>query len=111
MNQLERMENFESSWADRHDIPEESLPQYRHATQEGYRLPDMAKNYRTWCLALDSFGFNPISADELVILGYLNANGVEKMKAGRLAFVNRNATPGKAIPVFIHQSNTLKTGE
>lgn len=50
---MDRMESFEINWAERHDIPAETLVQYRHKDQSGYRLPDLAKNYRTWCAALD----------------------------------------------------------
>lgn len=44
---------FEQSWADRHDCLPESMAQYRHATVEGYRLPDMAANFRSFCAALE----------------------------------------------------------
>ena len=42
---------FEQDWAERHNIPVETLAQYRHRDQEGYKLPDIAKNFRTWCNA------------------------------------------------------------
>ncbi|MEG0064723.1 MAG: hypothetical protein RR740_08990 [Pseudomonas sp.] len=44
---------FEQNWSERHDVPAESLAQYRHATAEGYRLPDLATNFRTFCAALE----------------------------------------------------------
>ena len=44
---------FEQNWADRHDIPVETLAQYRHAAQEGYRLPGLGTNFRTFCAALE----------------------------------------------------------
>lgn len=47
------MDSFEMSWAERHDIPVESLEQYRHTTQDGYRLPGLASHYRTWCIAIE----------------------------------------------------------
>lgn len=47
----ERQLGFEINWADRHGVPAESLAQYRHESREGYRLPDMATNFRTWCAA------------------------------------------------------------
>lgn len=50
---MNRMTSFEKDWADRHDLPVETLAQYRHADGSGYRLPGMAKNYRTWCNAAD----------------------------------------------------------
>lgn len=45
----DRQVAFEASWAQRHDVPAESMAQYRHQTVEGYRMPDIAKNFRTWC--------------------------------------------------------------
>lgn len=44
---------FEANWAERHSVPPESLVQYRHRDQEGYNLPDMAKNFRSFCAALE----------------------------------------------------------
>lgn len=57
---------FEQNWAERHDIPAESLAQYRHATAEGYRLPDLATNFRTFCAALD--WFEEISSKNTVVI-------------------------------------------
>lgn len=107
MNHAERMTAFETSWSERHDLPLETLAQYRNAAQDGYRLPGIAKNYRTWCAAMDSLGLQ-IPADDLVIIGYLSAKGVTSMAAGRIAYLNKNATQNKQIPIFIHQS---KAGE
>lgn len=50
----DRQDKFEILWALRHDVPAESLKQYRFETKEGYRLPEMAAHYRTFCAALDS---------------------------------------------------------
>lgn len=49
----DRQHAFEKNWADRHDIPVETLAQYRHAGKEGYRLPGLATNFRTFCAALE----------------------------------------------------------
>lgn len=51
---MTRQERFEQIWSDFHAVPAESLVQYRWITQDGYRLPDMAAHYRTFCAALDS---------------------------------------------------------
>jgi hypothetical protein len=57
------MESFEKNWADRHDVPVETLAQYRHADGSGYRLPGIAKNYRTWCDAIGSVEIELPAAD------------------------------------------------
>lgn len=108
MSHAERMTSFEQSWSERHDLPVETLAQYRNAAQDGYRLPGIAKNYRTWCSALDHLAQSMVSVEELVVLGYLSEKGVTSMSAGRIAYINKNATPNKQIPIFIHQS---KAGE
>lgn len=46
---IARMEKFEQLWAQRHDLPAESLAQYRFESREGYRLPELAAHYRTFC--------------------------------------------------------------
>jgi hypothetical protein len=51
---MKTMEMFETHWADVHDLPVETLAQYRHATKDGYRLPGMASHYRTFCAALQA---------------------------------------------------------
>jgi hypothetical protein len=51
---MTRQDRFEAIWADQHAVPAESLKQYRWITQDGYRLPDMAAHYRTFCNTLDS---------------------------------------------------------
>lgn len=51
---MTRQERFEQIWSDFHAVPAESLVQYRWITQDGYRLPDMAAHYRTFCATLDS---------------------------------------------------------
>lgn len=49
-----RQDNFEILWSLRHDVPAATLKQYRFDTKEGYRLPDMASHFRTYCDTLDS---------------------------------------------------------
>jgi len=49
-----RQDNFEILWSLRHDVPAESLKQYRFETKEGYRLPDMASHFRTYCDTLNT---------------------------------------------------------
>lgn len=51
---IARMEKFEALWSVRHDLPAESLAQYRFESREGYRLPELAAHYRTFVSALDS---------------------------------------------------------
>lgn len=51
---IARMEKFESLWAIRHDLPAESLAQYRFESREGYRLPELAAHYRTFVETLES---------------------------------------------------------
>lgn len=51
---MSRMKGFEKLWADRHGIAPEDLVQYRFESRDGYRLPDMAAHYRTFCDTLDS---------------------------------------------------------
>lgn len=46
-----RQDAFEKDWADRHGVPAESMPQYRHRDEEGYNLPDMSRHFVTWCNA------------------------------------------------------------
>lgn len=49
-----RQQAFEAIYAKQHDVPAESLVQYRHKSKEGYNLPGIASHYRTYCLTLDS---------------------------------------------------------
>lgn len=51
---IARMEKFEQIWSARHDLPAESLAQYRFESREGYRLPELAAHYRTHCESLQS---------------------------------------------------------
>lgn len=51
---IARMEKFEQLWSARHDIPAESLVQYRFESREGYRLPELAAHYRTFVDTLES---------------------------------------------------------
>lgn len=49
----DRQLSFEAHWGDQHGVPAESLAKLRWVTQEGYRLPDMASHFRTWCAGLE----------------------------------------------------------
>lgn len=51
---------FEKNWAERHNVPAESMAQYRHKSEEGYNLPDISKNFRTFCAALEWFEQIPV---------------------------------------------------
>lgn len=51
---MNRQQAFEAIYAKQHDVPAESLVQYRHKSKEGYNLPGIASHYRTYCDALDS---------------------------------------------------------
>lgn len=51
---MNRREGFERWWADRNDVPVDTMEQYRCDDERQYRLPEMARKYRVWCAALDS---------------------------------------------------------
>jgi hypothetical protein len=68
---MTRQERFEAIWAREHAVTVESLQQYRWVTQDGYRLPDMAAHYRTFCHALDSVEIVLTNALHLNIAGEL----------------------------------------
>lgn len=51
---MNRRDSFESYWSAQHDVPVESLAQYRCDDDRQYRLPKMASRFRVWCAALDS---------------------------------------------------------
>ena len=51
---MNRQQDFEAIYAKQHDVPAESLVQYRHKSKEGYNLPGIASHYRTYCDTLDS---------------------------------------------------------
>ena len=51
---MNRQKAFEAIYAKQHDVPAESLVQYRFESKEGYSLPMIASHYRTYCQALDS---------------------------------------------------------
>lgn len=51
---MTRQQAFEAIYAKQHDIPAESLVQYRHESKDGYNLPGIASHYRFYCLAIDS---------------------------------------------------------
>lgn len=51
---MSRQQAFEAIYAKQHDVPAESLVQYRHKSKDGYNLPGIASHYRTYCQTLDS---------------------------------------------------------
>lgn len=51
---MSRQQAFEAIYAKQHDIPAESLVQYRFESKDGYSLPGIASHYRFYCLAMDS---------------------------------------------------------
>lgn len=51
---MNRQQAFEAIYAKQHDLPAESLVQYRFESKEGYSLPGIASHYRTYCETLDS---------------------------------------------------------
>lgn len=51
---MNRQDSFERHWADMHDIPVETLAQYRWKDQDGYRLPGIAAGYRNFCAGWDA---------------------------------------------------------
>lgn len=51
---MSRQQAFEAIYAKQHDVPAESLVQYRHKSKEGYNLPGIASHYRTYCEVMDS---------------------------------------------------------
>ena len=51
---MSRQQAFEAIYAKQHDVPAESLVQYRFESKEGYSLPGIASHYRTYCETLDS---------------------------------------------------------
>lgn len=51
---MNRQESFEKHWSQTHDVPVESMTQYRWKDQDGYRLPGMATAYRNFCAGWDT---------------------------------------------------------
>lgn len=51
---MTRQESFEQHWADMHDLPVETLAQYRWKDQDGYSLPGIAAGYRNFCAGWDA---------------------------------------------------------
>lgn len=51
---MSRQQAFELIYAKQHDVPAESLVQYRFESKDGYNLPGIASHYRTYCMAMDS---------------------------------------------------------
>lgn len=51
---MNRQDIFEAHYASQHDIPAESLQQYRWVNQDGYRLPGISAAYRNFCAGWDA---------------------------------------------------------
>lgn len=51
---MTRQQAFEAIYAKQHDVPAESLVQYRFESKDGYSLPGIASHYRTYCMVMDS---------------------------------------------------------
>lgn len=51
---MDRRDAFEQSWATRHRVSVEAIREHRFQTEDGYDLPLLGTNYRTWCAAIDS---------------------------------------------------------
>lgn len=51
---MTRQELFEQFYADQHDVPVETMAQYRWKDQDGYRLPGIASAYRSYCAGWDA---------------------------------------------------------
>lgn len=51
---MSRQDSFEAFYADQHDIPVSAVSKYRWISQDGYRLPDIAKAYRNFCAGWDA---------------------------------------------------------
>lgn len=66
---MDRRDAFEQSWATRHRVSVEEIREHRFQTEDGYDLPLLATNYRTWCAAIDSIEVvlpEPYGPDRLV---------------------------------------------
>lgn len=50
---MTRQESFEQHYANQHEVPAETMAQYRWAEQDGYRLPGIAAAYRNYCAGWD----------------------------------------------------------
>ena len=78
---MSRQQAFEAIYAKQHDVPAESLVQYRFESKDGYSLPGIASHYRFYCLAMDSIvvelppsiGIAPIGGDG--IQEFIDCNG------------------------------------
>lgn len=51
---MTRQESFEQHYASQHDVPAETMAQYRWADQDGYRLPGISAAYRNYCAGWDA---------------------------------------------------------
>lgn len=67
---MSRQESFEKHYAEQHDVPAETMVQYRWVEQDGYRLPGISAAYRNYCAGWDAAGIEsngpemiPVSLD------------------------------------------------
>lgn len=51
---MSRQQSFEKYYAEQHDVPAETMVQYRWAEQDGYRLPGISAAYRNYCAGWDA---------------------------------------------------------
>lgn len=51
---MDRRDAFEKSWAARHRVSIDEIREHRFETEDGYDLPLLGTNYRTWCAAIES---------------------------------------------------------
>lgn len=53
---MTRQDSFEKHYAEMHDVPVESMAQYRWAEKDDYRLPGIAAAYRNYCAGWEEGG-------------------------------------------------------
>lgn len=51
---MSRQQSFEKYYAEQHDVPAETMAQYRWKDKDGYRLPGIAAGYRNFCAGWDA---------------------------------------------------------
>ena len=99
-------ELFEQRWADLHDVPVESMPQYRWKDREGYRLPGMAKGFRMFCA-----GFEANQGEKMQVLGYLSLNNAQKLLDGKMSSVRKEQADTHPVAIYAKQCEPLKPGD
>lgn len=65
-----RQDGFEVLWSLRHDLTAGTLKQYRFDSREGYRLPDLASHFRTYCDTLDSAAYTAVDMTSAAADGF-----------------------------------------